>query len=146
MSPKDFLQTAERLLSTGTSTESDWRSAVSRAYYAVYLVLKLEFEREIPLALLQQSGLGGKNRISHERLPTTLKSSSNAQLSPLGDAIEALRLARIDADYMMNKTFTQPFALDQFENARELLAEIEAYGAVRIAKLIKEDIRNNFKI
>jgi len=146
MFPQDFLQTAERLLSTGTPTESDRRYSVSRAYYAVYLVLKLEFEREIPLALLQQSGLGGKNRISHERLPTALKSSATAQLTMLGDAIESLRLARIDADYLMNKPFSHAFAIDQFENASELLAEIEAFGASRIAKQIKEDIRKNFSI
>src|SRR5947209_5757554 len=94
MKPEEFFLTATHLLQG--KREGDWRSCISRAYYALYWLITEELLKTIPLLILQKSSLTvSKNHIGHDRLTTVLKHSSNPEIRQIGDRLEILRLSRV---------------------------------------------------
>ena len=112
----DFQDTAERL-ARGTK-EGDWRSAVSRAYYAAF-----HFFRKFFLTHGVVVGQGGP---SHFALHTGLANCGLKPVETLGDELNQLRTERVTADYNLGALITQVNALDAVQRSRALVAAFQA--------------------
>jgi uncharacterized protein (UPF0332 family) len=103
MTGHDFLSLAQSL-ATGT-TEAEWRSAVSRAYYAAFHVARDAFHSlgfVVPRA-----------DSAHKYLAFRLQNCGHAQLARAGRDLDALRSARNEADYDLLPAMTQTRAKNQ---------------------------------
>lgn len=93
MDPREFLAVAISLHSS--AMEAERRSAVSRAYYALYLTAQ-EF--------LEAEGLQFTHTAEdHQRVPRYLSYSGDSSVADVGDAIRDLLQERILADYRMGE-------------------------------------------
>lgn len=107
----EFLGVAESLADSGKS-EAEYRTAVGRAFYAVWdLVKNLD------------PSLSGKTRIN---LAKDLIKSSDYQRSMLGTAFLRLENKRVAADYnnfrkVASYSFGQQDALDSINDVKEIL-------------------------
>src|SRR5437868_13485604 len=108
MQGQEFLLTAENL-SNGTR-ESDWRSAVSRAYYAVFHHFREFF-------LLHGLNLGRSGQ-AHFSLYTGLLNCGIPAVQALGARVDKLRADRVEADYDLRKPSKQPGAKNAVSEAR----------------------------
>ena len=89
MDPLDFIKTANSLESS--NEEADRRSAVSRAYYAVFNHIK---------RYLKDCGIYiPENHTAHIKIARYLRYSGLSNAKEMGDAVENLRDERWDADY-----------------------------------------------
>ncbi|MCY3023234.1 MAG: hypothetical protein NTW87_30015 [Planctomycetota bacterium] len=141
MQPLEFLHTAEDLWRNGIR-EADWRSSISRSYYAVYWMIGEEFLKTMPLILLQSVSLARKkDHLVHEKLPMVLKGSSDAKIQELGEALENLRLARVKADYHLASAISQVKAEDEYGNATDLRDELQKYGVLNLATVVQRDLQ-----
>ncbi|MCI0376932.1 MAG: HEPN domain-containing protein [Gemmataceae bacterium] len=111
----EFLTTAERLFQ-GT-TEADWRSAVSQAYYAVF-----HFYRDFFLARGLNLGRSGQ---SHFNLYVGLLHCGLSAAARFGSRVDDLRSERTDADYDLNQSFTQSLAGTAVGNAKKLVNDFQ---------------------
>jgi uncharacterized protein (UPF0332 family) len=122
----DFQDTAERL-AHGT-TEGDWRSAVSRTYYAVF-----HFFRKFFLTHSVNVGQGGQ---SHFNLYTGLANCGYASVENLGRQLDLLRSDRAKADYNLSHPIDQAFALKAVQRGRTLVADFQAlHGTVPASQI-----------
>ena len=96
----EFLDTSNRLVAA--ATEGDWRSAISRAYYAVY-----HYFREWLLAKGVDIGNGPQ---AHHNLYAGLLNCGVTTAMPVARQIDDLRSARNLADYDIGKPVTQATA------------------------------------
>ncbi len=108
---KDFLVVAEELVKGGT--EAEWRSAVSRAYYAAFhearqLMRDLRFQ--VP-----------KAETAHPYLWHRLMNSADTQVVSAGSDLNALRTDRNRADYENGLTLTQLNCRLAVQTARKLI-------------------------
>jgi hypothetical protein len=90
MRGRDFLDTARRL--SGGITEGDYRSAISRSYYGLFI--------ECRDALLRW-GFVFPSRNSHREVQQRFTFPRNADLRPIGDVLSYLVSRRNCADYDM---------------------------------------------
>lgn len=96
MSPREFLDVADEW-AIG-SREAEWRSAVSRAYYAAF---------HSAIALLTQIGfVVPKGEQAHAYLWLRLSNSGHSDVAKAGSDLRALRSARNYADYDIAAPFT----------------------------------------
>src|SRR3989442_14584257 len=112
----EFLDTADRLASG--ATEGDWRSAASRAYYAVF-----HYFYSLFLAHGLDIGKGGQ---AHWNLHAGLNNCGFPGVSPIAGMINDLRILRIDADYSLSSVFRQPDARDSVRSARAIIADFQS--------------------
>ena len=93
MNPREFLAAAMRLLSS--SEQADWRSAVSRAYYAAF---------HVACQLFQGFGFTVPNADrAHAYLWMRLQNCGAAAIEKVGRDLNALRTRRNDADYYLSR-------------------------------------------
>ncbi len=116
MTFRDFLNVA-RTLALGT-TEAEWRSAVSRAYYAVFhesgsLLRNLGFR--VPRV---ESG--------HAYVWRRLSNSGNFEVDKAGRALNDFRGRRNHADYQEQPPVSQVQAEDAVKLAEDILEAIDA--------------------
>ena len=91
MDPREFLKLARNL--NASPSEAAQRTAVSRAYYGVYLSAQ---------ELLAVEGLPFQNDASdHRRVPEYLTHAHDATISGIGNASRDLHHERVLADYRM---------------------------------------------
>lgn len=112
----EFLDTAGRL--ARGSTEGDWRSAVSRAYYGVF-----HFFREFLLTNGVDVGQGGA---SHSNLYVGLNNCGVVVVVRIADGIDDLRVARVRADYDLRRRVDQHDALGSASESGKLVADFQA--------------------
>lgn len=103
--------------------EAEWRSAVSRAYYAAF-----------HSALEMSSACGirfGKSSAAHEKLGNCLEHSGNAEVAAAGAQLGSLRTARNKADYdLQNPAFgSATIAARQIAVAEEIIAAVQGRHA-----------------
>jgi hypothetical protein len=137
MRGRDFLDTARRL--SGGITEADHRSAISRAYYALFI--------ECRDALLRW-GFVFPSRNSHREVQQRLAFPGNADLRPIGDVLSYLVSRRNCADYdMINPRHPQTAVAAAEATARSTssIAHLDALEAdpARLKQAI-DDIRKVF--
>lgn len=113
---REFLETARRL-AVGTS-EGDWRSAVSRAYYAIFHSI-----REWLLAFGIDLGRGGQ---AHSSLYLGLSNCGISAAQSLANRIDALRTFRTNADYDLWRAFNAMTAQSVVSEADSVNADFQA--------------------
>jgi uncharacterized protein (UPF0332 family) len=116
MNWRDFLALATRLV-TGT-TEADWRSAVSRAYYAAFHVTRRLFADlrfTVPRA----------DR-AHQYLVFRLSNCGEPAEAQAGRDLETLRRLRNRADYDEAPPLTQPQAAAAVQLAAGIVQVLDA--------------------
>ena len=116
MNWRDFLSLATRL--AAGATEADWRTAVSRAYYAAFHVARRLFADlnfTVPRA----------DR-AHQYLVFRLSNSSESAVEQVGRDLETLRRLRNRADYDETPAFTQAQAAAAVEIAEGIIKVLDA--------------------
>jgi uncharacterized protein (UPF0332 family) len=135
-----FLHTARFLLSNGRN-EADFRSAISRAYYACFLVTrKIAFDNcsaDVRLA----ASIRNERGIKHNKLPEYLKHASRRDVQQLGRELDSLCHNREDADYQMTGTISAQDAQDAVALAESLLQDISRIPAGEIGRSMEGYIR-----
>jgi uncharacterized protein (UPF0332 family) len=94
MDPRDFLDIAKKL--AGGNTPAEYRTAVSRAYYATYHV-SAEFLKGIGCTIL-------KAPAGHEQVIRNLSNCGDLELAKVGSQLTDLRSQRNSADYRLDDT------------------------------------------
>jgi uncharacterized protein (UPF0332 family) len=133
MSPVDFLVLARELAAGNRETE--WRSAVSRAYYAAF---------HTALAMAVRCGFQfGKSSAAHEKIAYCLEHCGEAEMKAAGVHLGSLRIARNKADYELenSSSWGRKYAESQVsrseniisvvsgkENDRDIRRELRAYA------------------
>ncbi len=136
MDPRDFLETAEGLLH-GTK-EADWRSSVSRAYYATFNVFCEILRATVPVRLLARDSQ--KTQMSHGYVTRCLKNCADRSVAELGKLLEELKVRRTDADYKLSLAVDQRAAAEAVEDARDLLAEADSLTHHRIGSALSDHL------
>lgn len=116
MKPDEFLVLAKRL--AHGSTEAEWRSAVSRAYYAVFHITRDFMERlgfRVPHA----------DR-AHKYLSRRLSNSGISSVQQAGFDLDSLRDYRNDADYDLRRPLTSVIALSGLRFADQIIQAVAA--------------------
>ncbi len=111
----EFQDTAERL--ARGATEGDWRSAISRGYYAVF-----HYFREFLLS--HGLNIGGAGP-SHFNLYSGLLHCGFTAVAPLGSRVDTLRSYRGSADYDMGLPIVQSLAQRLVQEARVLVSDFQ---------------------
>lgn len=106
--PRQFLTLADSLAQRGASDQAEFRTAISRSYYAVHLQAR---ERLTALGRMVPTGTGE----DHGLVIQVLRSMGG----PQGDQVDRLRVQRGRADYNLQQRFS-------LHHAREAVALAEA--------------------
>jgi uncharacterized protein (UPF0332 family) len=116
IAPEDFLALAE--LEIQNTTEAEWRTAVSRAYYAAF-----HKARKLFLAL----GFGPpKGDQAHAYVWLRLLNCGNQQVQLAGSNLNSLRRYRNQADYDVDQNLSQANARMQVLEARQIIQILTA--------------------
>jgi uncharacterized protein (UPF0332 family) len=127
MQPSEFQDTAERL-AQGT-TEGDWRSAISRAYYAVF-----HYFREFFLLHGLDLGAGAQ---AHINLYFGLNNCGQPTVPPIAYAVNELRRARTLADYDLNRMIGQTTSSAVVQAAKKVVEDFaNLLGTVSAADIV----------
>jgi uncharacterized protein (UPF0332 family) len=111
MNPRAFLNVADDLLDG--NDEEQWRSAVSRAYYAAFHVAR---------QLLVRCGfVVPRAERAHAYVTMRLANSGHPDIGDAGDRLEMLRRARNIADYDLDSAYPFARAHDDVSSAREII-------------------------
>jgi uncharacterized protein (UPF0332 family) len=119
MDPREFLRVAAEW-ATGDS-EADWRSAVSRAYYAVHHVGR---------DLLVSAGFAiPDGPAAHGAVWLRLANAGQVDVVAAGNTLKLLRNVRNQADYNLGTPFPQKLAIDQTEAAHDIIQLLDQLAA-----------------
>ena len=124
MNPNDFMNAAQLLCSQ--SSEDCHRSAVSRAYYSIYLSLRAEVISQLNNITLGGASLGKNQDIAHTKLAKCLQLCPPTQ--SIGDKLLQLLAARHTADYHMNHFVDRQYAADKISDAQGLKTKIDTFS------------------
>jgi uncharacterized protein (UPF0332 family) len=112
----DFRDTAERLAQG--PAEGDWRSAISRAYYAVF-----HFFHEF----LQANGLDiGRGGQCHFNLYSGLLNCGAVEVAAIASRVDSLRAQRVGADYDLGRPVTKRTAQSAVSQSRPLIGDFQS--------------------
>ncbi len=112
----EFQDTAQRL--ANGATEGDWRSGMSRGYYAVF-----HYFREF---LLTQGLDVGRSGQAHFNLYTGLWNCGFPTVAAIAGRINDLRIQRVAADYDLGRLVGQPDALSTVHESRAIVADFQS--------------------
>jgi uncharacterized protein (UPF0332 family) len=114
----EYLALADELATR--TDEASWRSAISRAYYAVLH----EAFRALPQA--QQAAI--PHGATHRETWRLYAASSTSVCRQIGNAGLRLRDGRVDADYRANVALTSAQVRRLLVHARQTIVRINAHG------------------
>jgi uncharacterized protein (UPF0332 family) len=118
MDPLEYLRVAE-LWVRGT-TEAEWRSAISRAYYAAFHVARqLWFDCNFRVPRVEKA---------HAYLWLRLANAGDPNIQMTGNGLASLRSDRNWADYEFTRPITQRQATMVVQNARKLIQHLAGAG------------------
>jgi uncharacterized protein (UPF0332 family) len=116
MDGRDFLPLAENWARGGQ--EAEWRSAVSRAYYAAFHVAR---------SLLRQCQFRvPRADQAHAYLAMRLSNAQHPDVEVAGRSLGALRQVRNRADYDVDRPFPQATAIAEVQIAKDVVQILEA--------------------
>jgi len=120
MNPDEFLKTASRLALSRASGAADFRSSISRAYYAVY-----HLARQVLNDQMQFYCRSGGNE--HQWVHRHYANCTNADARDTGRVIQNMHDARKNADYDLSDADVETeaaarLALERAEEVKHLLA------------------------
>jgi uncharacterized protein (UPF0332 family) len=123
----EFLDTAERLVK-GT-TEGDWRSGASRAYYAVF-----HYFCELFLSEGVDLGQGGQ---AHSNLYVGLNNCGVPSAIPIATDVDRLRSTRGKADYNLAVHFSQSRADGSVQRAKAIVSDFQSLlNTIPLAQIV----------
>lgn len=141
MEASDFLNLAIRL--SGGSSEAEWRSAVSRAYYGAFHLAR-EFVVNCRVML-------PKTADAHDKLQWCLSHAGDESLDAIAGKLNSLRSSRNVADYdLQSSQFSKrncvPIALQRVQQVADGLAHVRSqpnFAQIRVAirQYAKETLR-----
>ncbi|OHE20742.1 MAG: hypothetical protein A2X95_10180 [Syntrophobacterales bacterium GWF2_56_9] len=137
MDPRDFLEVAKKLSQGGTAAE--YRTAVSRAYYAIYHV-SADFLTGLGCTI--NDGPSG-----HGDVYRNLSNCCDSELASVGSQLHDLHGKRIIADYRLNNTkydnqkTTQAVMMQSERMIQALDRCVSGARRDEIAKAVKEYLR-----
>jgi hypothetical protein len=111
--PEGFLTVARDLSSKAGASEAELRTAVSRAYYAVFLKAR---STQIRLGRMAATGGGDEHFLVIQCL--------RGQGGPQGDQLDKLRKNRGVADYVLDATVDMPLTNSQVSLAGYLFNRV----------------------
>jgi len=116
MNERDFLKLAAVL--AGGSTKAEWRTSVSRAYYAAFHVAR---------RLLEDLGFTvPRADRAHTYLSFRLQNCGNLLVGEAGADLHALRQYRNQADYDLHLNVSRSVAAAQVLVAEEIIQKLDA--------------------
>lgn len=135
MQASEFQDTAERLVQE--QTEGDWRSAISRGYYAVF-----HHFRELFLS----HGLDlGRSANAHSNLYIGLHNCGVAAAAGIAARVDSLRDDRVEADYELAPVLSQQDAMQSVQRARKIVEDFQnlltTISAGQIVAGVREHLR-----
>lgn len=137
MDGKQFLGTARFLRHKGTD-EAAFRSAVSRAYYACFIVTRdVAYSACCNITLKKKAGIINEAKVGHQPLRNYLESSSKPEVKMLAADLAGLSGNRNDADYKMNQKITEYDAQSAIEEAEAYLKALSEIPSVDIGKAME---------
>jgi uncharacterized protein (UPF0332 family) len=119
MTGRDFLNQARRL--QALSGEEDWRTAVSRAYYAAFHIAR-DFLEDLRFRV-------PKSDRAHAYLWLRLQNCGDGAISTAGSDLNELRSKRNIADYDLQATVSAADALQWVDLAEQIILALEAAAA-----------------
>lgn len=131
----EFQDTAARL-AQGT-TEGDWRSAVSRSYYATF-----HYFREFLLSHGLSIGRGAQ---CHFNLYVGLLHCGIAPMTDIARRLDDLRRARVDADYDLRVGIDQFMASEVEQDCRDMIGDFQELLTVVPAVQIVDGARRHLQ-
>ena len=114
MEPTDFLKTAELLKSQ--TEQAHLRTSAGRSYYAAFLFFREHF-KSLGLEKKIQPNMG-----VHVFVTQCLQNSEVTECTKAAQYLRDLQQVREDADYHIEKEFSQNDAEDAFEKVKLLLS------------------------
>ncbi|MBY0524193.1 MAG: hypothetical protein K2R98_12385 [Gemmataceae bacterium] len=115
MNPRDLLDVAGELCAG--SGEAEWRTAVSRAYFAAFHVARLTLDSvgfDVP-----------RGEAAHAYLWLRLSNAGQVDLAEAGRRLNDLRSQRNWADYNLNRSFPHLHASHQVQAAAEIVRMLD---------------------
>ena len=122
MNPLDFLDLAEKL--KFSTSEAEIRTAISRAYYAVYNYIKANL-------------VGADEYLQHDILINCITETKIERFEYLGKDIRDLMAARRRADYKMGISFSSKTCetiINKSQNAIKEFDECKKLGLIKEAR------------
>ncbi len=135
MDGADFIKTAE-LLCLYVDREASLRSAISRAYYACFLVTRKTVFDNTPRGSLAAASVKSERDIMHSNLKEWLKHGSDESVRALGHELGDLYAERKMADYDMRRSYTHPKARETVANARDYMEQLRAVEEALIGQQV----------
>lgn len=132
MTGRDFLAVAT-VLAAG-KVEAEWRSAISRAYYAAFHVA-----REFLTGLRFRVPAGEQ---AHAYLWLRLSNTGDPKNDVIGRLLRDLRGKRNIADYDLMRGRTVSNAQDALNDAIDLIAQLDALSVTATAIVLRDKVRN----
>ena len=136
MDGKLFLGTAHFLKDKGTN-EADYRSSISRAYYACFLEARRIAFGNCGERVREKAKIWNEKYIGHENLQYFLKQSAIERIRQLGENLAGLHGNRKNADYDMTKSVSSQDAKDALDEAGEFLKDISQISPKEIGQSIE---------
>jgi uncharacterized protein (UPF0332 family) len=128
---RDFLTVAQAL--SAGPTEAAWRSAISRAYYAAF-----HTAREFVTRLGFRVPAGEQ---AHAYLWLRLSNTGDPAADVIGRLLRDLRGRRNTADYELGRPRSQANATDAANDARDLVARMDALAGTPAETVIRDGMR-----
>jgi len=128
MNWRDFLPLAARSAAGGT--EADWRTAISRAYYAAFHVAR-QLLADLGFAIPRADR-------AHQYLVFRLSNSGEAATAQAGRDLDTLRRLRNRADYDEVPALTQPQAVAAVQVAEGIIQALDAARQEPIRSRIRD--------
>ncbi|MCR4315745.1 MAG: HEPN domain-containing protein [Planctomycetes bacterium] len=139
-----FLDTAKLIIAHGTE-DFDYRSVVSRAYYACFLTLReLAFEN-CDSKIRIKAGIKKSENVGHLSLLSYLNESSDGSVKKTWKFLRELQAKRIESDYKLaRKPFTIQNAEDAIAFAEKILELIYKIPAAKIGEAMAKYIERMY--
>jgi uncharacterized protein (UPF0332 family) len=128
---KRFLATAQFLRDDGRE-ESDYRSAVSRAYYACFLELSNVLFSACPGKWCDRGSFSSKKKIQHWEVRNCLLDSDIKPMIGIGEKFKLLQMKREGSDYDMNVLYQKEDSEDAISLAEIILSDLSKVGSADI--------------
>jgi uncharacterized protein (UPF0332 family) len=131
MTGRDFLAVANAL--AAGPTEAEWRSAISRAYYAAF-----HTAREFLIRLRFRVPAGEQ---AHAYLWLRLSNTGDPAADSIGRLLRDLRGRRNNADYDLGRPRSRANADDAVTDARDLIARMDAFVGTPAETAVRDGMR-----
>lgn len=138
MNHLDFLNTAERLISIDSATESDIRSAISRSYYAVYHHVLLWWKSNSRFPDYRERG--------HAKIQMALYNAGIPAVRDFSRDVKELNSARRDADYELALRFNLEDGQAMLDLARYAITAFDAIDKTALSEGIEDYLRKTNQI